>query len=256
MTQAVLMESNGKELLPQRPITPLQIIAQLMENPNCDPSKLGELLDVQLRWEANEARKAYHLAKAEFQRNAPAILKTKEVRYKEVAYKHAELDKMVEVLTPEMAKYGLSYSWRPEPSENGKIRVSCVVTYSHNGLAHSEVGATLEAPPDATGSKNAVQAIGSSNYYLQRYTFAAAFGLVPKNSDDDGRSSEGLAQQVVDEYLTSIRDASSLTELQQRYEAAKAAGSAKVDADAVLQFIAAKDERVKQIRAAQPAVRR
>ena len=48
---------------------------------------------------------------------------------------------------------------------------------------------TLTGPVDATVGKNAIQAIGSTLTYLQRYSLVQALGLAASN-DDDGRSVE------------------------------------------------------------------
>ena len=39
--------------------------------------QLGKLLDLQMRWEANEQRKAYHAAMAAFKAEVPQIVKNK-----------------------------------------------------------------------------------------------------------------------------------------------------------------------------------
>src|SRR5690606_10591416 len=44
------------------------------------------------------------------------------------------------------------------------------------------------APPDGSGNKNAIQGIGSTSTYLQRYTLSAAFGLTTADEDDDGEA--------------------------------------------------------------------
>lgn len=43
----------------------------------------------------------------------------------------------------------------------------------------------MSAEPDGSGSKNAVQAIGSTNTYLQRYTLFSVLGLASVDMDDD-----------------------------------------------------------------------
>jgi hypothetical protein len=48
----------------------------------------------------------------------------------------------------------------------------------------------LAAAPDASGSKNAIQAIGSTISYLERYTLLALTGLATHDMDDDGQASE------------------------------------------------------------------
>ena len=57
-------------------------------------------------------------------------------------------------------------------------------------MGHSEK-ATLTAGPDASGSKNSIQAIGSSVTYLKRYTFEAVTGVVTTDDDDDANSASG-----------------------------------------------------------------
>ncbi len=61
----------------------------------------------------------------------------------------------------------------------------CTITHE---LGHSE-STSLTANPDISGSKNAIQAIGSTISYLERYTVLALTGLATKDMDDDGVSS-------------------------------------------------------------------
>jgi uncharacterized protein YyaL (SSP411 family) len=60
--------------------------------------------------------------------------------------------------------------------------VTCVLF----GHGHSEE-TTLSGPADASGSKNAIQAIGSTLTYLQRYSLVQALGLAAAE-DDDGNT--------------------------------------------------------------------
>ena len=49
---------------------------------------------------------------------------------------------------------------------------------------HIEI-TTLSGPRDQSGGKNAMQAIGSSTTYLERYTLLLLLGLAPKGVDTD-----------------------------------------------------------------------
>ena len=53
----------------------------------------------------------------------------------------------------------------------------------------------MSASPDTSGSKNAVQSIGSTVTYLQRYTLYSILGLASAEQDDDG----GAAAQPLDD---------------------------------------------------------
>ena len=62
--------------------------------------------------------------------------------------------------------------------------MSCCVTHI---LGHTEC-TTLSELPDESGSKNSIQAIGSTVSYLQRYTLFSILGLASKEMDNDGNN--------------------------------------------------------------------
>ena len=167
----------------------MRIIDKAAQSPDFDVAKLSALLDVKERWEQAEARKAYVAAITLFKANAPQIIKDKEVSFGagKTAYKHATLDKASEQIGHALADYGLSHSWSVEQKDGGLISVTCVLTHS---MGHSE-RVSMQATPDTSGSKNSIQAIGSTVSYLQRYTLFAATGLAPKGADDDAQGGIG-----------------------------------------------------------------
>lgn len=140
------------------------------------------------RWEANEARKAFVQAMADFKAEPLEIFKRKHVGYTTkdgefVGYKHAELAHITDVVVPAMARHGLSHRWDLQQG-GGRIAVTCTITHR---LGHSEA-VTLDGTPDASGKKNSIQQVASTITYLQRYTLLAATGLATKDdADDDGR---------------------------------------------------------------------
>ena len=78
--------------------------------------------------------------------------------------------------------------------------VTCKITHE---LGHSEE-TSLSAPADSSGSKNAIQAIGSTITYLQRYTLLALTGLATHEQDDDAQA---VSEKIDDKQLHSLRDA-------------------------------------------------
>lgn len=160
--------------------------------------ELGKLLALKKEFEADEARKAYHRAMTEFKANPPKIDKDKTVQYKEVKYNHASLYNVTEKINAELAKHGLSASWSIR--QNGQVCVTCKITHKQG---HSEE-TTLQAPADTTGSKNSIQAIGSTISYLQRYSLLALTGLATCDQDDDSVS-VGV-EYITDEQQHEIAD--------------------------------------------------
>lgn len=155
--------------------------ALVQKDGNMDVAKLKELLDVQERWEANQAKKAYVQAMALFKANPPEITKDKTVKYGNTSYNHATLSNVTACINKALSKHGLTASW-VTGQDNGSVKVTCKITHV---MGHSEE-TCLAAPPDETGSKNAIQAIGSTVTYLQRYTLLALTGLATYDQDDDG----------------------------------------------------------------------
>jgi hypothetical protein len=96
-----------------------------------------------------------------------------------------------------LASFGLTYRFRTEQSD--RISVTCVLT----GHGHEEEN-TLTGPADASGSKNAIQAIGSTLTYLQRYTLVQALGLAA--SDDDDGAAAGRGETITDEQALNLND--------------------------------------------------
>jgi hypothetical protein len=167
--------------------TPAKLI-EIAITKKADLDKLERLLDLQLRWEANEAKKAYISAMAEFKANPPMIEKDRHVEFKtktgdRVSYDHATLANVTHKINQALSQYGLSAAWETN-QEGAEICVTCKITHV---MGHSEKTA-LRAPSDQSGSKNAIQAIGSTVSYLERYTLLSLTGLATSDMDDDARS--------------------------------------------------------------------
>jgi hypothetical protein len=152
--------------------------------------KLEKVLELQERWEANEAKKAYHQAMSAFKLNPPDIERDKTVSYTPqgkptVTYNHATLANVTSKINAALSEHGLSATWLTK-QENGNISVTCKITHS---MGHSEE-TTITASPDTSGSKNPIQAIGSTISYLERYTILALTGLATHDMDDDGKGTD------------------------------------------------------------------
>lgn len=233
--QLVMKDTNGHTLVEAKQPTPMHLLEIAMTQ-GLDADKLGKLMELHFQWEKNEARKAFIVAMTAFKANAPEIAKNKHVQYNQVDYWHATLDNVVNTIAANLSKYGITHRW--ETSTDPKIRVTCILTHE---AGHSE-STTLEAGPDTSGSKNSIQAVGSTVTYLQRYTLLSATGLATKGQDDDGKT-EGMGAQQVEEYLSTINDASSLPELQRVWTDAHKAAKAIKDLNAIKTFQDAKDKR-------------
>ena len=167
--------------------TPAALL-EIAINQNADLDRLEKLMEMQQRWEDNEARKAYVTAMAGFQAEGITIIKDKEGHNS----KYASLSHTLESIGKALQAHGLTHSWKTD-QRDGLITVTCCVTHQ---LGHKEC-TSMFASPDSSGSKNNIQAIGSTVSYLQRYTLYAVLGLASKEDDTDGGKSNFITNEQV-----------------------------------------------------------
>jgi hypothetical protein len=167
-------------------VTTLPALLELAVRQGSPIDTIERLLAASERWEKNEARKAFSEAMVLFKSRPLDIRKNKSVGYATKAggrtsYRHATLDEVCDKIIARLSECGISHRWVPEQKGN-IIKITCVLTHR---LGHSE-STSLEGPNDDSGGKNAIQAVGSSTTYLERYTLLAVTGLAVKDQDDDG----------------------------------------------------------------------
>ncbi len=185
------------QALQQGTVTPATLLSLAVQQ-GADLDRLQQLMDLQDRWDANQARKAYVQAMAEFKTNPPEIFKTKQVEFGTTKYKHATIGDVTVAIIDGLSAHGLSHRWDIDQSSG--IKVTCVLTHR---MGHSE-STVMQAMADKSGGKNEIQAIASTVTYLQRYTLLAATGLATQDTtDDDGKGAQ-QAEYVNAEQIANI----------------------------------------------------
>lgn len=228
-------------------VTPGDLLLHAL-NSGADLERLERLMDLQQKYEANEARKAYVADMAAFKLNAPDIIKDKEVGYKGkdgfVGYTHASLGNVTRTIIEGLAKHGFSHRWDTE-QQGVNVIVTCILTHR---LGHSERTA-LTAPKDDSGKKNNIQQVASAITYLQRYTLLAATGLATQDQDDDGVKAE-LDTALADKWIAQANEAQESGELARVWAQGVAEIEKAGDRHAYGEFKAAVNERKKAFAAA------
>lgn len=195
---------NKKAELVETEETPMANVQPLAINPmqaaiqsGASPSELLQFMELQERWEANEARKAFNIAMSKFRAACPTIIKTEKGHNNAM---HASIAGTLSQIKALMSENDLSHSWRTN-QEGSNITVTCVVTHSQG---HSEQ-TSLTGAPDKTGSKNDIQAIGSTVKYLERYTLEACLGLASSiDGDDDGQAAGQQVPRITEEQALTL----------------------------------------------------
>lgn len=161
------------------PTTPMTLLESAVASGNIELAE--KLMSLQDRWEANHARKAFDKAIAAAKAKITPIQRNATGHNSK---RYADFAAIAKVVDPILSEHGLSYRFRT--AQGDRISVTCVLSHQDG---HSEE-TTLSGPPDASGSKNAIQAIGSTLTYLQRYSLVQMLGLAASN-DDDGKAADG-----------------------------------------------------------------
>lgn len=193
---------------------PLVLISNAL-NSGMDIEKMERLFDLQERWEKKEAEKAFRRAMVLFQNEKPELIKIKGADYGpgKAKYNFNPLPKVQKAIDPILSKFGLTYRWEILPVENF-IEVSCIISHVDG---HSEK-TTMRGPHDSSGSKNGLQAIGSTRTYLERYTLESAFGL-SSDEDTDGKQPEPpKSDPEIERFQMMVDRCNSVDELQLLWE--------------------------------------
>ena len=186
-----------------RPEDSFLTIFQVSVEKGYEPAFIEKMMELQERNDANNAKKAYVKAMAEFKKDPPAIYKDKE--NSQFKSKYSSIDSLVNSAIPFLSRNGLSHSWQIGILESGWPSVTCILTHE---LGHSD-SVTMSAPPDTSGggSKNPIQQMKSTQTYLKIATFEAVTGLVSReaNLDDDGNGAGSEPVYITEDQVAELK---------------------------------------------------
>lgn len=238
--KAEIVPNNGEAIIPATANQGMQLA---IRQGNVDA--LLKFFELQERIDAREARKAFDVAFAAFKAEAPKLTKTKPVSFdngKNIQYKYTPLDEIAEAVGSPLARHGLSYNWEQAQLQDGVIAIACILRHAQG---HS-IQNTLSAKADPSGSKNAIQAIGSAVSYLRRYTLLGVLGMAT-GDDSDGNALGSLDDAEVEKNVKEISHAKDQAELKFLWTVACDKAREAKDADALTRYTEAKDARKKEL---------
>jgi hypothetical protein len=186
----------------------LSMIERAARDPSVDIDKLERLLKMQKDAAEARAKVAFDSAMAEMQPKLPVIDRKGriEVREKDREGKrtgalqqstpYALWEDINEAIRPILAAHGFSLTFRVGKTDAGLITVTGILAHREG---HRETD-TITLQHDSTGSKNAVQAVGSSNSYGKRYTAINLLNITTRGQDDDGKAA-GAPDTITEEQI-------------------------------------------------------
>lgn len=191
--EQIIDEKDRERAVPALGGDILSVIARAAADPNVDIDKLERLLEMQERVIARNSRSAYYDALAELQPKLPVVTERGGIKDRNghVQSTYALWEDVNEAIRPILAEHGFSLTFKVTRAAD-QITTTGILAH-RNG--HSEQ-TELSLPTDTSGSKNAVQAVGSSTSYGKRYTAFALLNITSTGEDDDGQ--KGGAPEPID----------------------------------------------------------
>ncbi len=190
----------------------LEVISRAASDPNVDIDKMERLIAMQERVQDRRAEVSYHASLAEMQPELPIITENGGIKNKEgkVQSTYALWEDINEEIRPILAKYGFSLSFKGQRQNDQQITIGILA----HREGHKET-TEVSLPLDTSGSKNAVQAVGSSKSYGKRYAAFDLLNITTRGEDDDGAkagTSHPISVKQYDELLREISRVGSTTE--------------------------------------------
>ena len=191
------------------PAAVLALIERIALDPCANAEKLERVTAMYERVKAKEAELAYNAAKGRILKKLVGIkiVKTRSARCEiekgkpqrgaYEAFRYAPLEEIDKHLRPLLAEAEMDLSYSDEPQEGGILIRGRL---KHLPSGHYE-DSFMPAPPDTSGGKSSVQAIGSTNSFLRRYIACNIFNIVVVGDDDDGTGGtidEAEAKTILD----------------------------------------------------------
>lgn len=155
---------------------------RLARDPNVSVEKLERLMAMQERIMHVQAESAFNVAFAAMQADIPTIIE----RAHTDKTSYAPLEDIIEKVRPILSTHGFTLAFRTEWPTDKSVKVFGILTHRDGHARQSE----FLSGADQTGSKNAIQALGSAVQYGRRYTTKDLLCIVTRGEDDDAESSE------------------------------------------------------------------
>lgn len=177
------------------PTSMLEMISRAASDPTVDAEKVKILVELARQTRADDAKAAYISAMVEMKPKLPVIERNGKIVIHEKNQPKDDAhviqstpyplwEDIDAAVTPILAEHGFALTFLCGKGAEGRITVTGVLSHRHG----HEKETTMELPLDSSGSKNNVQAAGSSTSYGKRYTAGLLLNLRFKGQDDDGKT--------------------------------------------------------------------
>lgn len=178
-------QANGVMQMPNDIAAFINVIERASANPDFDANKLEKLLSMYERIMDRNSQRAFNVAFAEMQAKLPVITEHGKIEYNgKVISEYARFEDINDVLKPILAEHGFGLMFKVRAARD-TVAVTPILIHKEG---HREEGEPMELGADTSGSKNGVQAMGSSTSYGKRYAVIPFLNITTRGEDDDGHT--------------------------------------------------------------------
>lgn len=180
----------------------MEMAMRMASDPSIDVDKAERIINIvrkaQREDDQKEERKAFNESFALMQAEIPTIVERGGISTdngKTIRSKFANFEDIVDGVRPVLSKHGFSVSFIIN-QDGGQITVTTILRHKFG----YDVQTPFVAQSDTSGSKNAIQAIGSTISYAKRYGLCSLLSIATRGEDKDGNTefSYITTEQAVD----------------------------------------------------------
>tara|TARA_R110002051_G_C8663467_1_gene489347 strand:+ start:376 stop:1221 length:846 start_codon:yes stop_codon:yes gene_type:complete len=165
----------------------MNVIERVATDPAADMGKLEKMLDMQERVIERESQQAFAADMSAMQSEMPRVFKMAQGH--NITY--ARLEDINDSIRPVLQKYGFCVTFKTEQTDLKSVSITAICSHKLG----SKQDTTLILPLDTSGSKNAVQAVGSTVSYGKRYAMCALLNI--STGDDTNGFNLGKSAEEV-----------------------------------------------------------
>lgn len=169
------------EALPVATQEPQDLLRLAVER-GADVGTIERLMAVRRELNAEQAKRQFDVALADFQAECPVVIKTTNVDGK---YNYSKFEDIIAVARPFLQKHGFSFTLGTDvTSADGWVIATCRAV--HNA-GHSEISTAKFPLGKGTALMSTTQVYASALSFASRRVFCNCFGIVTAGEDKDGR---------------------------------------------------------------------
>lgn len=163
----------------------LSLLERVILMPEMPIERVNALMDMQERQMNKVAEQQFNASFAQAMAEMPSAPQSG--LNKHTSQKYSTLDDLVKTSRPVLSKHGLALNWKTEIAD-GVMTVTAIVRHEGGWREENSKSAPVDAGKGQGASMNTIQAQGSTETYLKRYTGFGILGMSSEDFDDDAHS--------------------------------------------------------------------